>query len=96
MKKKKDCRNGASSCYQDHVNCFALNALLVKSDKVSSEESVKTETLIMVQQHCVLCLGELSPDDANVYASGHSMHKKCAENENTKCCSCGSPLIEVC
>jgi len=81
-----------------HIEAMELDRELVNPDAVSSAQSVKIEKPVMVQQYCTLCLRELSPDDAKVYVCGHSVHKSCAENDNTgrtKCCCCNGPLIEA-
>jgi len=80
-----------------HIEAMQLNREVVKPEAISSAKSVKTGTPIMAQKYCMLCLRELSPEDAVVYMCGHSAHKHCAENDNSEnCCCCGGPRIIAC
>jgi len=79
-----------------HIEAMSLERELKISDASESSKMIKTP--LMVPNHCSVCLSELSPDDACVYACGHAMHKACSKNytrSHTECCCCNGPLIEI-
>jgi len=81
----------AGSCtYQFlHIEAMPLERELKKPEAASSGKH------IMVPNHCMICLGELSPADATVFACGHAVHRHCKTVNITRCCCCNGPLIEV-
>jgi len=87
----------AGTCTFDFLQ---IEAMELERELVKPVDSVATSAKnpVMVPRYCVVCLGNLSPDDATVYVCGHAMHKKCARNENishTRCCCCNGPLLEA-
>jgi len=79
-----------------HIEAMSLERELKISDASESSKMIKTP--LMVPNHCSVCLCELSPDDACVYACGHAMHKTCSKNytrSHTECCCCNGLLLEI-
>jgi len=78
------------------IEAMSLERELKKSHASESSKMIKTP--LMVPNHCSVCLCELSPDDACVYACGHAMHKTCSKNytrSHTECCCCNGLLLEI-
>jgi len=54
-----------------HIEAMCLNRELVNLEAASNAESSESAKPIMVPHRCMVCLDELSPSDACVYACGH-------------------------
>jgi len=88
-------RAGTSSFSLMHIEAVQLDRELVKPEAESCEKTTKTGTTVIVPAYCMVCLHELSPADAKVFACGHGVHKGCAEKLKDKCNCCNAPLLEI-